>query len=522
MNKLPEMIQALLNPEIYPEPTKKVRLEQTQMSFVLLGDEYVYKTKKSVNLGYVDYTTLEKRKTFCDKEVELNKRLCPDTYIGVIPITKKDGKFALDGDGEIVDYAVKMKLLHAENMLDTLLKKNSVTDDMMPRLAEKIADFHNHAATGKEINAFGNIDIITHNNEENLTQMSPYIGRTLTPWKYNQIADFTRDFIKDNTALLKNRIQENRIRDCHGDLHTAHICFENGLNIYDCIEFNDRFRYCDVASEVAFLAMDLDHNGRADLARSFVKSYIESSGDTDLKKLLRFYKCYRACVRGKVACFKLDDPYVTEEQREEARYNAESYFDLAYSYADSEPTLFITTGLAGCGKSAVAETLAKRLGLVVLSSDVTRKKLAGIQVKEHRFEDLNTGIYSSEFSRKTYDTLFKEAKNILNDGNSVIIDATFIKSAERETAKKLAEEMKAKFFIIECKLDEKTTKERLEKRLSEESVSDGRWEVYQMQKNVFEPVLEVPPYNHVIIDNINPLEANVQQILDKLENHSPT
>ncbi len=516
MSNLPEIAQALLCPEMYPEPTKTVRLEQTQMSFVFITDRFVYKTKKTINLGYVDYTTLEQRKFFCDKEVELNKRLSPDTYIGVIPITRKDGKYAFGGDGEIVEYAVKMKILPLDRMLDVLLKEDSVSDDMMPRVAVKMADFHSRAATSNVINDFGKIELINHNNEENLSQMAPYIGRTLTAQEHQKIADFVRSFTRENTSLLERRIKENKIRDCHGDLHTAHICFEDGIIIYDCIEFNDRFRYCDVASEVAFLAMDLDHNGRADLARSFVESYIENSKDEDLKKLLNFYKCYRACVRGKVACFKLDDPYVPDEQKKESHRIAESYFDLACSYTSSTPTLFITSGLSGCGKSTVAHELAKRLGLVVLSSDVTRKKLAHISTKEHRFDSIESGIYSPEFSRKTYDALFSEAEKVLKDGASVIIDATFIKSAERITAKKLAEQTGAKFYIIECKLDEETTHSRLEKRMNEHTPSDGRWEIYLAQKNSIEPVSEIPASNHIIIDTEKSTEDNVNILLDRL------
>ncbi len=518
MNNLPEIAQALLNPEIYPEPTKTVRLEQTQMSFVFITDKYVYKTKKAVNLGYVDYTTLEKRKFFCDKEVELNKRLSPDTYLGVIPITRKDGKYALGVDGEIVEYAVKMKILPFDRMLDALLKENSVGDDMMPRVAKKMADFHSKAATGKIINDFGKIELIDHNNEENLNQMAPYIGRTLTAREHQKIAAFVRNFTKENAALLEKRIKGDKIRDCHGDLHAAHICFENGLIIYDCIEFNDRFRYCDVASEAAFLAMDLDHNGRADLARSFVNSYIENSGDTDLKKLLNFYKCYRACVRGKVACFKLDDPYVSQEHKQEAQYNAESYFDLACSYTNPTPTLFITVGLTGCGKSTMAEELAGRLGLVLLSSDITRKKLANIPLKEHCYNDFNSGIYSAEFSAQTYRALFDEAAKILGEGDSVIIDATFIRSADRKEAKKLAEDMGAKFFIIECTLDEETARNRLNKRMNECSVSDGRWEVYLAQKKNMEPVVEILPQSHIKIDTLKSIEDNVNTILDAIGN----
>jgi aminoglycoside phosphotransferase family enzyme/predicted kinase len=518
MNKYPEMVQALLEPEIYPEPTKTVRLEQTQMSFVFITDNYVYKIKKAVNLGYLDYTSLEQRKLFCDKEVELNRRLSPDTYIGVIPITKKDDKYSLGGDGTIVEYAVKMRVLPLNRMLDVLLKENSVTDDMMLQVAKKMADFHSRAATGNSINDFGKIEAIDRNNEENLSQMEPYIGRTLSRKQHQKIADFVRSFSKANTSLFEKRVRENRIRDCHGDLHASHICFDNGLIIYDCIEFNDRFRYCDVASEVAFLAMDLDHNGRADLSRIFVNSYIESSGDADLKQLLNFYKCYRACVRGKVACFKLDDPYVSPEHKQEAQHDAESYFDLACAYTERMPTLFITVGLTGCGKSVLAEALAKRLGLVVLSSDVTRKKLADIKAKEHCFEYFDSGIYSPEFTRQTYDTLFARAAKVLSDRGSVIIDATFIKAAERETARKLAAEMQARFFIIECTLDEKTTRRRLEERMSAGSVSDGRWEIYLEQRKIMEPVVEVPPHNRVIIDTIDPVEVNVKRVLEAIDN----
>ena len=518
MSNLPEIAQALLNPEIYPEQTKSVRLEQTQMSFVFITDKYVYKTKKAVNLGYLDYSTLEQRKFFCDKEVELNKRLSPDTYLGVVPITRNDSGYDLGGNGEIVEYAVKMKILPFDRMLDVLLKENSVTNDMMPRVAKKMADFHSKADTGGVIDDFGKIELINHNNEENLAQMAPYIERTLTGLEHRKIADFTRGFIKENAALLEKRITDNKIRDCHGDLHAAHICFEDGLIIYDCIEFNDRFRYSDVASEVAFLAMDLDHNGRADLARSFIKSYIEDSGDGDIKKLLNFYKCYRACVRGKVACFKLDDPYVSEDHKKEAQYNAESYFDLACSYTDPAPTLFITTGLTGCGKSTVGEALAKRLGLVILSSDVTRKKLADIPQNEHCFNDINSGIYSAEFSAQTYRALFDEAAKILADGDSVIIDATFIRAADRKEAKKLAEDSGAKFFIIECTLDEETTRKRLDNRLNECTASDGRWEVYIAQKKNMEPVEEIPSDRHIIIDTSNAVEDNVNTILDSIGN----
>jgi aminoglycoside phosphotransferase family enzyme/predicted kinase len=514
---LPELIKALLEPEAYPEAPQRIELVQTQMSFVFLTDNYAYKVKKAVNLDYLDYTTLEKRHFYCQKEVELNRRLCPEAYLGVVPITQDKESIFVGGRGKVIEYAVKMRRLPREAMLDVLLVDNKVLPEMLTSVAQKLAAFHQKAETNTSISAFGDINAIKQNTEENFTQTDKYIGKTISQENYQRIKDYTDSFIKKNTPLFRRRMKEGRIRDCHGDLHAAHICFTNGICIYDCIEFNDRFRYCDVASEIAFLAMDLDHYGRADLSRSLVDAYIDRSRDTELGKLLNFYKGYRAYVRGKVESFKLDDPYIAPAEKRQALEIASSYFDLASSYIRSKPVLFITTGLVGTGKTVLAQALAKRLGLVVISSDVIRKQLASISVTEHRFEEFRSGIYSAEFSRKTYDKMFAEAKAILSDGGSVILDASFIKTEERLKAKELAEEMGADFLIIECTLDEESIKKRLAQRQEEGSVSDGRWEIYPPQKKAFEPVLEVPPQKHAIIDTSKPVAKNIRQILDKID-----
>jgi len=514
---LPELAQALLEPKAYPQAPGKIELVQTQMSFVFLTDDYVYKVKKSVNLGYLDYTTEEKRQFYCQREVELNRRLCPEVYLEAVPITRDRGTIWVEGRGEVIEHAVKMRRLPQEAMMDALLANNRVTPEMITRVAQKLAAFHQKAETNANISAFGEIKAITRNTDENFTQTEKYIGKTISQDKYRRIKDYTDSFIQENTSLFDKRIAEGRIRDCHGDLHAAHICFTNGICIYDCIEFNDRFRYCDVASEVAFLAMDLDHYGRADLSRIFVSAYVDQSQDRELVKLLDFYKCYRAYVRGKVESFKLDDPYIAPAEKSQTLEIATSYFDLAHAYTKSKPVLLITTGLVGTGKTFLAQALAKRLGLAVISSDVTRKQLASIPITEHRFEEFDSGIYSPELSRKTYDKMFSEARDILSDRGSVILDASFIKAEERLKAKKLAEEMSADFLIIECTLDEESIKQRLAQRLEEGSASDGRWEIYEPQKRQFDPVVEVPPQKHVIIDTSKPVEENIRQILDKLD-----
>jgi len=332
MPELPPMVQALLNPKTYPDAPPRIEMVQTQMSFVFLAGDYVYKVKKPVNLGYLDYTTLDKRYFYCQREVELNRRLCPDAYLGVVPVTQGRGDIALDGQGEVIEYAVKMRHLPEEAMMNTLLANNQVSADMVTRVAQRLVEFHQKAETSATIGAFGDLDTITKNTEENFSQTEKYIGNTISQEKYRHIKDYTKSFIENNAPLFRKRIADGRIRDCHGDLHAAHVCFTNGICIYDCIEFNDRFRYGDVASEIAFLAMDLDHYGRADLSRSFVGAYIAFSQDGELEQLLNFYKCYRAYVRGKVESFKLDDPHITEEEKTGVLTTARSYFELAESY----------------------------------------------------------------------------------------------------------------------------------------------------------------------------------------------
>jgi aminoglycoside phosphotransferase family enzyme len=333
MPQLPGLVRALLRPDAYPETPQHVEMVQTQMSFVFLTDNHVYKIKKPVNLGYLDYTTLERRHFFCRQEVELNRRLCPEVYLGVVPINRKGNSIFIAGQGEIIEYAVKMCRLPREDMMDVLLTNNRVSSGMVANLARKLVEFHDKAETSAAIIVFGSLDTIIQNTGENFAQTEKYISHTISRGDYQRLNAYTNNFIEHNASLFNKRVQDGRIRDCHGDLHAAHICFHNGICIYDCIEFNDRFRYCDIASEIAFLAMDLDHYGRADLSCSFIDSYARMSRDKELRELLNFYKCYRAYVRGKVESFKLDDPHISEAEKTGVLATARRYFELAKSYA---------------------------------------------------------------------------------------------------------------------------------------------------------------------------------------------
>ncbi len=329
---LPFEIEALLDPAAYPHGPGKVELVQTQMSLLLLTGDYAYKVKKPVDLGYLNYTTLEKRHHFCHKELELNRRLCPDAYLAVVPITEEDGGLRIEGQGMAVEYAVKMIQLPRERMLDVLLQRSAVTDGMIEAVAIKLASFHRSARTDPGIASFGGLGVVRQNCDENFAQTEKYIGTSLTSEQYRAIRHYTDSFIDSNATLLRRRAEQGRIRDCHGDLHAAHVCFNDGICIYDCIEFNDRFRYADVASEIAFLAMDLDRYGQTSLSRHLVDSYVELSSDEELMKLLDFYRCYRAYVRGKVESFKLADPHIPDEEKAKALTAACRYFELAESY----------------------------------------------------------------------------------------------------------------------------------------------------------------------------------------------
>ena len=324
--------QALLNPEAYPHNPRKIELVQTQMSFVFLTGDYVYKVKKPVDLGYLDYTTLEQRHFFCNQELELNRRLCPDAYLAVVPIVEEKDELRIEGQGKAIEYAVKMEQLPHNRMMDVLLPQGQVTREMIARVAERLVSFHQKAETNQRIAAFGKLDVIRQNTDENFAQTEKYVGISIAPAEYSRIKNYTEDFMQSNVSLFDKRLKEGRVRDCHGDLHAAHICFIDGICIYDCIEFNERFRYSDVASEIAFLAMDLDRYQQAALSQHLVNTYVELSNDEGLLKLLNFYKCYRAYVRGKVESFELDDPYIPGEEKAKVLTDAQGYFQLAESY----------------------------------------------------------------------------------------------------------------------------------------------------------------------------------------------
>jgi hypothetical protein len=515
------LIEAMKKTDVYSHRPAEVEFIETHISYVFIAGDLVYKVKKPVKFDFLDFTTLEKRKFYCEEELRLNKRLAPDTYLDVLAISlDARGNITLNKGVEIIDYAVLMKKLPVEKMLKTLFLQGLANEKTMDNLANKIASFHQEAQTGGHIDEMGDIENIRHNSEENFAETLNYINVTIPEYQYKFIKDYMEKFLAENKTLFEKRVTDHKIRDCHGDLHLDHICIANEIIIFDCIEFNERFRCGDIAEDVAFLTMDIDFNGYSQYANAFIESYIRYSGDTDLPALLNFYRCYYAYVRGKVTGFRLEEEELQENEREQITETATQYFDFAYTYAArlDKSVLILTAGLMGSGKSYQARKLAVRLGAEIIRTDVLRKELFDMKITERRYEDFGKGIYSDEVSRLIYDKAYELAEQKIKQGKSVIIDASFKKRTERQKAIEMAKNLGTRFYILECICPDEITRNRLEKRMLEnDNASDGRWELFQEQKKDFDEINEMSADCYFKINTFDNPEITRQKIITRIK-----
>jgi len=519
---LPPHISTLRRKSAYARPVQSIELVQTHMSFVFLVDHEVYKVKKAVNLGFADFSTLEKRRRACDAEVLLNRRGCEGgVYLDVVPITSSGGSFHLGGEGKVVDYAVHMKRLPQHRMMDVLLSKGGVDFEMIGQVAARVAQMHGQAERGARITRIGGAATFRKNWRDNLDQLRPYIGRTIGPRRFERIEAFARATLDAEKKLLEGREAEGWIRDCHGDLRSDAVCFDpdvfGGICVYDCIEFNDAFRYSDTGLDAAFLAMDLDYRGRPDLSDLFVGLYAAAIGDKRLPLLLNLFKCYRAMVRGKVESLLLDDPHVGGKQKQAARGRARRYFGLAEAYGlqSSRQQLVLLMGPSGSGKSVLAGVLAARLKSVILSTDILRREM---------FEDergpaaLDRGKYAPDERERVYAEIGRQAADFLNEKRPLVIDGTYIERRQREPIVQLVRDSGVRLLAVECVAPDEVVKARQEKRRDESwTASEGRWEVYLAQKAHLEPATELPENERIVIDTTQPLDLQIESVLAKLD-----
>lgn len=553
------LLWELARPDAFPfaltgfEP---LPLIQTHASAVLLAGDFAYKLKKPKDFGFFDYSTPALRRHFCQEEVRLNERLAPEVYLGIAPVLMAaDGRArfgptlppervpkpgAQFNGWTVVDYAVVMARLPDEATLETKVQSGTATPTLLAEVAAYIAAFHARAPTTARITAFGEQEVISDNWEENFAQMRPYLGRALDSATFDQIGTSVQRFLQKRQRLFEERRRAGRTRDCHGDLRLQHVYVlgqgthaPHRLAVIDCIEFNERFRYGDVAGEIAFLMMELDAAGRPDLARAFVDAYVRASGDETLRELLPFYACYRAYVRGKVAAFQLDEPEVPVAQRAAARQQAQDLFALAAHYAGglSSPTLLLIGGVMGTGKSTLAAALQRELGWALSSSDATRKRLAGLQPTQPLAAKFEEGLYSQDWTARTYHALLEEAQTALANGRSVLLDASFARRADRQAAAHLAVAQGARAIFIECARSPEVALRRLARRWTARvagesqasaeasSASDGRPDLYAAQRARWEAfnAEQEPGLTYLHVETTGALAASVEQALEALE-----
>ncbi len=514
----PRLIEFLLNPSSYPHKPRYVRHVQTHASDVFIVPPYVYKIKKPVNFGFLDFSTLEKRKHYCEKEIELNSRIC-DAYLGVEEISTKDGDFVFGKGDETVEYAVKMRKLPERFFLKNLLIKGRATKEDLFNVLEKLVKFYNNQPVSEFISDFGRPERVKINVDENFSLSERFTGKTISKSAYDAIAFYNNKFFEKKSPLFNKRIEKGFIRDCHGDLHLEHINLSpEGICIYDCIEFNERFRYIDIASDIAFLGMDLDFNGHIDLANFIVHEISKSMKDETIFEMIDFYKCYRAYVRGKVESIRSTEPEIPAQERNASEDKAKRYFRLALRYAlfGSKPALIVTFGLIGTGKSTLAHALSRELSCRIISSDEVRKEIMGVEPTERKYEEFDKGIYSPNITDITYRELLNRGRRVIESGKIVIIDASFSKRGFREMVLREAEALGVPYCFIETRAGEETIRKRLiDREIKGKSVSDARWEIFERFREGFEEPDELPRDRHIVVrTDKNPEDTLAQTLIE--------
>ena len=468
-----------------PDP---VRVLETHISYVLLTGTYAYKIKKAVDFGFLDFRTLAGRRFFCEEELRLNRRLAPALYLEVVPITGSVDAPVIGGPGPALEYAVKMREFAQSALASRLLEAGLLGPADIDALAARVAAFHGAIGVAAAEGAFGAPEGILELAQRNFAQIAPLVTAESEWAEIEELRAWTDREHAARRDTFSARRERGFVRECHGDLHLNNIARIDGeLVIFDGIEFNEGMRWIDVMSEAAFTVMDLEDRGRADLAHRFLNAYLENTGDYAGLAVLRFYLAYRAVVRAKIArlrAVQLD----TGAAREAALVEARGYLRLARHYAAApRPALIITSGLSGCGKTAISQALLETIGAVRVRSDVERKRLHAVGPLARAGAGIGREWYSPAASALTYERLRAVARDVVGAGRIAIVDATFLRRAERESFRALAEELRVPFVILALDAREATLRERITRRRAEDrDASDADLEVLAHQISVRE------------------------------------
>ncbi len=520
-----EIVSFLSNPKTYTHSVDSVKVVQTHISYVFIAKPYVYKLKKPVDFGFLNFVSFEDRKFYTFEEYRLNSRISPGVYCGVVAVVKDGDMLRLVEDGrydekDAIAYCVKMKYIDDIYSLKNMLKEK-LDIRLLSLIAQKIYAFHKDADNTEGLQGFGGVNEIRKNSLENFEQIEKYIGAIVTADDYAFMLQWTKDFIQKNTSLFENRNRMGFVRDCHGDLHCEHIYYTDGdIVILDCIEFNKRFRYIDTISDIAFLLMDLDVNGRTEESNRLCAQYIQLSGDYDGVLLLPFYKAYRAMVRAKINSFQSDNDGITQQERDACIQKARQYFQLAKQYMQQNGTgvVYSVFGNIGSGKSTIAMELASLTGGIVINSDAVRKKLSGLDVFENARAKVEEGIYTPEMTEKVYTTMKQKALAIACAGITVILDATFYSKELRRNFYQFFRDngIEIQFIFADCSEDELL--QRIKKRENSTSISDATVEIFRQLGDRFEKPEPDETAIHIVnseaslIDIRNQLQKIIQKV----------
>lgn len=475
------LVQALRDPACYAHPTRGIRVIETHISIVILTGAFVYKIKKPVNLGFLDFSTPQRRKYFCEEEVRLNSRYAPEIYLGVVTFSGSPVTPFIRDRGEGFEYAVRMLQFEDHSLLSDMLERGELEIDHIRRVAAKVADFHLHRAAHCEASApYGAQARVLSPMLENFSQMREIVTDPETLAQLTELEQWTRSTGIDVAEHIERRRQAGCVRECHGDLHLDNIAWLNNQPVlFDGIEFNPYLRFIDTMSEIAFPVMDLQRHGAADLANVLLSEYLERTGDYDGLGLFRLYSVYRALVRAKIIAIR-------SRQTDTAGATANEFracLELAQQHTCTpEPRLFITHGVSGAGKSYVADRLVRDHGLLRLRSDSTRKRLHDLAPTASTDSALNQGIYSPAATRRTYQRLVDDAELCLKAGFPVVVDATFLQAAHRALFRQLAERLNVAYTIIDIQAPDADIASRLKARKHDrEAVSEAGVAVLENQ-----------------------------------------